>query len=119
MISVKDMNDNIHNACPRCGKDWLILQKKPVPDQPGWLPEHVFCSDSVNLESGSCDMMAVIDNYSTKKYFLCAQLDNEFSLDWDYKGCILHSSISDTNMKIVTLPFNITIERLKIILPFL
>src|ERR1035437_4078571 len=106
---IKDMNDNIHEACPRCGKEWNYLTRTTYTPA---LPEHLSCTDYDN-----CKMMACLNNRFTKEYFLAVKLDDNYTLYWDTASCMLSTSNLDTRMAI--LPFDITIERVKIFLPFI
>jgi hypothetical protein len=135
MLSVKDMNGNIHEKCPRCGKDWLVLQEKPIPDRPTWMPEHIFCSDLENSEPHSCGMTACLNSRFTKEYFLHIELpdpikDKTYTVFWINDCCTVSiKSIIEVDgieeeietelpFSLPLLPFNVTIDKLKIYLLF-
>jgi hypothetical protein len=133
-LSVKDMNGSVHDICPRCGKDWLVLQERPIPDRdrPKWMPEHIFCRDLESPEQQSCKMTACLNSRFTKEYFLYIELpdpvkDKTYTVFWVNDCCTINiRSIVDgveteTELplpRLPLLPFDITIDKLKIYLLF-
>jgi Zn-finger nucleic acid-binding protein len=107
MITVKDINGVMHDKCPRCGGNWEDLG-----------PGTKVCM----ANRFECDMMAC--QHRGDFYFLTITLKDargaEYNIYWDEIDCMVDvtDKIVDINARLPTLPYGISIDKLKKYLVF-
>lgn len=108
MVTVKDINDNLHNSCPRCHSDWDEINK-----------ELIVCAGD------ECGMMCCLHDKFSKLFFLCIDIF-DYTIYWQKDRCMIDRknieeiSYSDDHesLGLPLLPFDITLEKLKTYLTF-
>ena len=108
MITVKDMDEVIHDKCPRCSELWRHLKD----------PDYIVCN--------GCGMMACLSHRNLKKYFLTISFETisgiEYTIYWYNAGCMVEMANGDGEVKsdihLPLLPYDISYDKLKTYLVF-
>ena len=108
MITLTDMNGNIHDSCPRCGSTWRSLKS----------PDYFMCT--------GCAMMACLHTKNPQEYFLSIIIlgeNREYTIYWQHEGCLVDIQFIEgeeviLNAHLPLLPFDITLSKLQTYLVF-
>lgn len=99
-ISIRDLNNNVHKFCPRCGSQWKDLSA----------PEYFFC------DNDECGMMACQQTVNPATYFLTVDIEG-YNVYWYNDGCMIDRG-SNILCHAPNLPFDISYNKLKMYLVF-
>lgn len=103
MITVRDVNDTIHEVCPRCGDDWAYIG----PD--------IYCT--------KCPMMAIKTSTTAATYLLSIRFlgeNKKYYIHWynDVSMVSVEGQNTFVSSELPTLPFDINIQKLQTYLIF-
>lgn len=109
-IYVKDVNGNIHEACPRCHDIWIYISEP----------------DIVYVSCNKCGMIASLNSYATKEYVLSFDFLTDkklHTISWFRGRCVVSTELIEKSKRIpiVKLPlcqFDITLDKLQTYLLF-
>jgi hypothetical protein len=114
-MKVIDINNNIHNVCPRCGGAWLQGTNG------------IECVNMNNVISSTSLCMTAVSSVSLPRntMLLCALLsynDILYMIEWREDRCIITSRRDNqwgySNDILPILPYDISIDRLRTLLLF-
>lgn len=103
MLSVKDMNNNVHEVCPRCNSEWVLMTS-----------DLVYSCDK-------CSMIATRHSYNTNEYILSVDFLTDkklYTVSWYNSYCLIdleyvEKSPPMESIKLPLLMFNITLPKLQ------
>src|SRR5271167_3480140 len=102
MITVRDTNNAIHEACPRCSGQWEYLRD----------PDYIAC--------GKCQMLACPDDRPRFHFFIVdlQSEKKEYTIYWLNGGCLVTVKSVDSGeetmgIDLPLLPFDVTLAKLQ------